>query len=457
MDSLQFHFTKNKRGKETLLQDEYRYNLSACNKNGTSRWRCVRRDVCSSTITLNKEKTAIMKMPTHTCSPRKIDNEVLLTLNACKEEVCNNFEPVQKIYEKHFERLKNNCTSDDVEDIPHFSSIKDSLFAARKTYLQTKKLNFKKIEDVCVPQRLGEGFFICEDGVTDKIIIFCSKIARKIIKSVDTKKMYFGDGTFRCVPTVFYQLYTLHLDLCSNETVTNVIPVIYALLPNKSEATYERFFKLVKDKLGAVIENFKCDHEIAVMNAVQTVFPNCQLTTCFYHFNKNIWKKAKTLKLTGTSDGRKMARMTALLPLLPHDRIFNTWCELLELVPATDEAVLFKKYFEKQWISKSDPKILSCAYERHRTTNAVEGWHRRLNARIIKRPTFFAFVAGLKKEATHCDFIIKSSMFRALPKRNRRLRDIHFDKKLRHLLQELEKDTFSNINFLKEIINLKRF
>lgn len=448
-----FTFTENKRGQETLLQGKYRYNLSVTNANGTSRWRCVKRDECSTTLALNKERTMVLRPPNHTCSSRKIENIILLTLNACKEEVCHNFEPVQRIYEKHFEKLKEECSSDELKYVPSFSSVKDSMFAKRKNFLNSSLLNFKKIEEVVVPEGLGKHFFNCADGEQEKIIIFCSKTSRNLLKKTIDGITFFGDGTFRCVPCQFYQLYTLHVDLFSNENTTNVIPAVFALLPNKSEQTYVRFFSLVKDKLGIIMNNFKCDFEIATINAVQTVYPNCQVTTCFYHYNKNIWKKAKTLKLTGSKEGRNFTRKVALLPLLPYNRISETWFSISNSVPDTNELKLFKKYFEEQWM-KLNPKILSCSTERHRTTNPVEGWHRRINARIPRKPTFFAFVAYLRKEAKYYDFKIKRSLFLTM-KKNRRNIDIKFDKDLKLLLQKLEQNEMTSIEFLKKVIYRK--
>lgn len=454
MDTANFEFIKNKKGLEALLCGKYRYNLSANNKNGTSRWRCVQRGVCSATITINKEKTCILRTTNHSCASRRIENEELIKLNACKEEVCYNFEPIQKIFEKHFESLKKECSSDEIDYIPTFGSVKDAIYLRRKMILKCDRLNYKSIEEISVPEGLGKRFLVCEDGSSSKIIIFCSIESRRLLKNPMTELCFFGDGTFKCVPQQFYQLYTLHVDLFSNQHTTNILPIIFALLPNKTEATYVRLLILIRSKLGVEIKNFKCDFEIAVINAIKIIYPNCQTTTCFYHFNKNVWKKAKALNVTGNSDGRNLTRMASLLPLLPFNRISNAWISIANSAPLTDEIVQFKKYFEEQWILKLNPKILSCAYERHRTTNPLEGWHKRLNARIPRKPAFFAFVASLRKEAIHYDHVIKRSYFINL-KKNRRATDIKLNKELKKYLQKLELNEISDIEFLKKMIYIK--
>lgn len=83
METTYFEFIKNKKGQETLLSGKYRYNISAKNKYGTSRWRCVQRDLCSATLTLNKVKRNNLRSSKHCCSAQLIENTVLLKLNAC--------------------------------------------------------------------------------------------------------------------------------------------------------------------------------------------------------------------------------------------------------------------------------------------------------------------------------------------------------------------------------------
>lgn len=57
------------------------------------------------------------------------------------------------------------------------------------------------------------------------------------------------DGTFKSCSSLFCQLYTIHVDSGSTEERTNIIPAVYALLPDKKEATYKRFFFLLKNKI----------------------------------------------------------------------------------------------------------------------------------------------------------------------------------------------------------------
>ena len=85
----------------------------------------------------------------------------------------------------------------------------------------------------------GEPFLLFDSGPTeDRIIIFSTARNLRLLAS---SKHWYGDGTFKTVPHLFYQLYTLH-----GIQVNNSIPLLYALLPDKTEATYVRLLQQVK-------------------------------------------------------------------------------------------------------------------------------------------------------------------------------------------------------------------
>ena len=67
-----------------------------------------------------------------------------------------------------------------------------------------------------------------------------------------------------------YPSYTIHVGY-----MNDYVPLIYALLPNKEEGTYERFFRAVKSLAPAAQpSNVLNDFELAAMNAT----PNSNLT-----------------------------------------------------------------------------------------------------------------------------------------------------------------------------------
>lgn len=447
----EFQIINNQKGGLLLLRkDGHRYTRNKLNGNGTTLWRCVSRNVCSSSITLDKNKQRILREVDHVCVPSVFQNEILKKKENLKVAVCKDLGSVPKIVEESFSAMRRGH-EDDRDLIPTFRMIKDSLYRARKKFLNTNLLTHSNLDTIVIPEAISRNFLVVEDGDQDKILVFSTNTARRIMKKGE---YYFADGTFKSTPKPYYQLYVLHLDLKSDENSTNIVPVVYALLPNKTEQTYTRLFILIKQRFNIEIKAFKSDYEIAQINAVSTVFPNADISGCYHHFNDAVWKYSKKIKLNRTSEGRNVTRMAAMIPLLPANLIPAAWSHILDKSPRNDGMKRFRRYFERQWYPKFSPNILSCAGQRHRTTNSLEGWHRRINGRIPKNPNFYYFLFKLKKEAKYWDQRITDSLFKVLRNR-RRLRDITFDIKYKKYLTALQNENLTIASFFKKIIFLR--
>ena len=93
------------------------------------------------------------------------------------------------------------------------------------------------------------------------------------------------DGTFDIVPSLFTQLYTIHVELFKG-----VFPVVFGLLPDKSGITYDRMFKKIREVLETVPfeavdnsdlvqkpYNIIVDYEKALMNSISKIFPRTNI------------------------------------------------------------------------------------------------------------------------------------------------------------------------------------
>ena len=95
----------------------------------------------------------------------------------------------------------------------------------------------------------------------------------------------FMDGTFSICPFPFYQV--VFLNALVGE---NVYQIATALLPNKEQQTYTDVLQLIKDICAENNHVFDpvyvhSDCEVAIVNAVQKVFPNAQNRLCRFHIN----------------------------------------------------------------------------------------------------------------------------------------------------------------------------
>lgn len=58
------------------------------------------------------------------------------------------------------------------------------------------------------------------------------------------------DGAFKSYSKQFSQIHTIHVDLRNFEDCTNIIALVYALLPNKRFATFVKLFTALKQAIS---------------------------------------------------------------------------------------------------------------------------------------------------------------------------------------------------------------
>ena len=97
----------------------------------------------------------------------------------------------------------------------------------------------------------------------------------------------FIDGTFTLAPPLFSQVF-----LILAKRAEYMFPVMYALLPNKRQETYDRLFGLIKTIWPLFNPtSISLDFEMAVMNSVRQAFSRAQLHGCLFHLTKTVLGK----------------------------------------------------------------------------------------------------------------------------------------------------------------------
>ena len=70
---------------------------------------------------------------------------------------------------------------------------------------------------------------------------------------------------------------------------------IYALLPDKREATYRRVIAgLLHARPDLQPQSVLVDYERAAVNALQNAFPQTNVKGCFFHLSQNIYRKVQS-------------------------------------------------------------------------------------------------------------------------------------------------------------------
>jgi len=228
---------------------------------------------------------------------------------------------------------------------------------------------------------------------------------------------WYADGTFSSAPSIFYQLYTIH-----GIQYSNVLPFLFALLPNKTEETYVRLFEIILNlKLELKPTTFMLDFEVSTINAIKKVFPNTSLHGCFFHYSQALWRHIQdsglAIKYREESNFALNIKKLNALSFVPPHLVINAYEAILETEFYIENETLlsdFLDYFESTWIGKlcrnkkrRNPRfpieLWNCynlvKYDIPKTNNSVEGWHNSFNSTLnALHPSIWKFIEALKKE-----------------------------------------------------------
>lgn len=299
--------------------------------------------------------------------------------------------------------------------MPKLSSVRRNVRRQRQK-VHHPQANPVDLRDLTFPENStkmenGEEFLLYDSGPDDPERFLLLGTARNL-EVLSQARSIFLDGTFKIVPELFYQLYTIHALTASGFYV----PCVMALLPGKSNALYARLFTKLKELCPGADPAFAMlDFERAAMNAVAASFPNIEVTGCFYHLSQCIYRKVQAEGLQNRyQESEEFAvhvRMIAALAFVPLRDVVRAFEELQEHVSREVDPVLM--YFEDSYIGRKRGRHRVEPMFKHniwnvneralndlpKTNNNVEGWHRKMKTAMgASHPTIWCFLNIMKKE-----------------------------------------------------------
>ncbi len=305
----------------------------------------------------------------------------------------------------------------------------------------------------------NQNFLLADDRLGDRIIVFGSPDFFRKMCSTDT---LYSDGTFYSVPKIFLQLYTIH-GFYKGE----MMPFIFALLPNKSTNTYLRLFRILQDKAA----EFNCifspkifliDFELEVKNAIRIIFPQSEIKGCLFHFAQALIRNLQNFGLTDSyrddNEFKRLVRRSASLTFLPLEDISDAWNLIMENAPQLDETndiTKYMDYFVENWMDNENrfPKSMWNHYMNYgtRTVNHLEGWHNTLNRLCgSSHKNIFEFIRILKDE--QIKFENKVLILDAgYPPKNPRKKYRDNNAKIKRLTEQYNNGTSSVLEFLDAV------
>ena len=306
--------------------------------------------------------------------------------------------------------------------LPKLDSLKRTI-QRQRVRQQAAPVQPATLEQLTLPEEYkqtskGEQFLLYDSGpVSQRILIFGTQ---RNLEMLQLSSVWLADGTFKTAPSLFTQVYVIHAlrggpDLMKDG---HLLPSLFVLLPNKTEATYTRMWEQVKLLCPqAEPAEMLMDFELAAINSFQNTWPAAVVKGCFFHLTQNIWRKVQAVGMQAEySQDQELAIRIRQIPALafaaPHE-VPALFDEVAALLP-TPQANGLIQYFERTYIGRTLPgggyqqalfptemwnHHFDTAFGLPRTTNAVEAWHRSFNATVgCHHPNIWKFISALKRE-----------------------------------------------------------
>lgn len=407
-------FVKSQKGTNLLLHDGYLYYREKLMSDKII-WKCQDYEYHKCRGRCHTFNDAVIKVSDHNHVPNASKVEVKNIMTAIKEQALRTNDKPQNIVCD----ATVSCSKSASGILPNFCCIKKTIRRTRRKIngvpIAPTSLRELKIPDDYKRTVAGKNFLLYDSGPTnDRILVFSTE---ENLNFLFRSKHWFADGTFKTSPNLFFQVFTIH-GVEKNE----VIPCVYALLPNKTEETYIRLLEEVKKlKPNLSPQTVMLDFEKASVNAFHSSFPSIEIRGCFFHFSQSLWRKIQSAGLqtrySEDADFSLEIRKLAALAFVPEVDVIDCFNIIMDSDFFTEnEATLSTvvDYFEDTWIgrltrnmSRRAPMFAISMWncfnavidDLPKTNNSIEGWHRHFNSLTgSHHPSFWTFVQNLKKE-----------------------------------------------------------
>lgn len=319
--------------------------------------------------------------------------------------------------------------------LPERENIKKSMRRERRKNAPPNPKSLNDLEDLPEEYKAtvsGDKFLLYDsrdhDEIDDgRVLVFSTKQNLEILSQ---SQMWFLDGTFKVSPTIFTQVFTVMCivpSIAGNSDSEHVcLPMVYALLSSKEEVQYTAVMRALHDAAGHFgFRNFGAvsvmtDLELAIINSVEEVYPQCSIRLCFFHLKQNLYRKIQSLGLQVAynsrtdSSIRDYATMIAATAYVPVNDVILAFRELMKHTPAVMDD--FVSYFDRIYVTGTRAvgrrRAVPPRYPPEQwnlydavttneptTNNASEGWHNRFASLLEKNhPDLYSLLREFQKE-----------------------------------------------------------
>lgn len=404
---------ESQKGKAIILVEGYRYRKDRANADGSTTWRCCKKDGCRGRMKMLND--VVLSSSEHNHAPDPAKNEAAKVVSAIRKRAVEGVEKPRQI----IQQARAGISMEVAPHLPAYVASQRAIERQRKRN-QLPYPNPQNVAEITIPEPLqtttrGQNFVLWDSGPTDvyRMMMFGTM---DNINRLQQNEHWFVDGTFRVAPVIFYQVFTIHA-LIDNKAV----PLVYCLIQDKTEATYIRVFEKIVELLPTVNPaSIMSDFEKATQNAIQHVFPNARLVGCLFHLGQCLWRKVQDLGLSQLYHDNEECRMTVkmllALSFVPVNDVCTAFEHLVEASPA--EIMPLVDYWEDTYIGRrrrnrrGDPRFALAIWNVHnrvaenlpRTNNSVEAWHRAFQQTVdCNHPSVYKLINQFRLEQDHIE------------------------------------------------------
>lgn len=409
-----FEYGISNKGGQTIIYKGFEFVRHRETATGTIHWRCAKFRTLRCRSLLHTRDNNIIREPSDHCHANR-------TFEAAAHKVANQM----KMEMSHPGATARSVIADNLVNVSDGIKIclpKKSSLTRRLNGSKAKTLgnvpanpNNKNFE---IPEKYAN-WIIHDSGADDpeRIILIGHKTLLDLLVVND---FWLADGTFKVVPEIYYQLYSIHVQYESGIA----LPCLLALLPGKEERIYVKMLNMLLEKIPqARPRKILTDFETAAMKAFRTVFENIEIGGCFFHLSQSILRKVNECGLKSLYESNQSfaihIKMLLSLALIPEEEVLELFLEVADLFSDLDEyneqmeQILL--YFERTYVRGRQlrngtykPPLFNISIWNHsqsaanciaRTTNCIEGWHYGLQSLFqCSHPTVWKFLDNIVKE-----------------------------------------------------------
>lgn len=407
------------RGKQTLIWKGFEYWKERENVNGTTTWRCIRhqRLSCKARVVTGHGRVVGVRQPDH-----NHDGNISTSLaRKAVGEMKKNMEETTATPSSSQAAVTSTLDGHVLMALPARSVITRTL-QRRRQKLHAADDAGHLLPPVPVdlsfdiPERY-RGMILYDSGPGDNRIIMMG--CNELLDGLARADVWLADGTFKVVPTLFFQLYSIHFQFSSGINPA----AVYCLVTNKTAETYTSLLNELKTLIPlAAPRKILVDFERAAINSFQNAFPHAVVTGCYFHLTQSVLRKVNEIGLKSKYEDdievRCYIRCLPALAFVPTDDVIEAFEILVDTMPPNiDHLDELTTYFEHSYIrgrrQRGRGEVYNPAlfpidlWNQHaaavdgiaRTTNSIEGWHHGLQSLFhCHHPTLWSFLDGISRD-----------------------------------------------------------